>query len=319
MNIGILGGANIAFDRFIPACMQLEGVECAAVASNSKERRNKFRDKFNVPTCETYDEILMNPQIEAVYIPLPPALHYKWAKKALEKGKHVLLEKPSATSYKETEELVGLAQSRGLAITENYMFQYHSQLKAICDMVEQGVIGTPYLYQGRFGFPKREGDDFRYRKELGGGALLDAGGYVVKLGTILLGETSKLISAKSLFTDEFEVDIFGGILMTNDKSVIYQGAYGMDCEYQCSLEIWGSKGRLYTNRIFTAPSGYQPKVSIFSAGKEQEISLNADEHFQNSIRIFKSAIEEPALRAKLQKEMMKQAEIMDKVRQLGGC
>lgn len=160
--------------------------------------------------------------IDAVYLPLPPALHFKWAKLALEHGKHVFVEKPSTTDAVDTNGLIELARKNNLAFHENYMFVYHEQLKVINDVVESGEIGDIRLYRISFGFPRRAQNDFRYNKSLGEGALIDAGGYTIKYGSYLLGDTAKLTTTQLNYIDEFGVDMYGSATMVNDKGVTAQ-------------------------------------------------------------------------------------------------
>lgn len=314
LNIGVLGGAEIAHRMFIPALLKAEGIQCIALASRQEVRRKQFEDEFQIPTVSLYEEIIGNPDIDAVYIPLPPALHYKWAKKALENNKHVFLEKPSTISYEETKELVELAEEKNLVIQENYMFQYHSQLKKILELLENGIVGDIRSYRVSFGFPLRKSTDFRYNKELGGGALLDAGGYVTKLATILLGESTYVKAAALNDIDGYDVDMFGNVLFANDKGDTVQGSFSMDCYYQCAMEVWGNKGKLFTNRIFTAPPGYIPTVKVETAQGIEEIAMPEDNHFKNSIEQFKTAVEDNKVRKEMALAMERQAKLVSDIR-----
>lgn len=315
IKIGILGGADIAFRMFMPALEEVEGIECAGVASNNKDRRVKFEKEYGVKTYDSYEEILNDSSIDAVYVPLPPALHYKWAKMALEKGKHVFLEKPSTIDYKLSEELVKIADKKDLVLQENYMFQYHSQIEEIKKIISSERIGKVRLIKGSFGFPKRGENDFRYNKELGGGALMDAGGYVIKLATLLLGDSIKLCSAQKQLDENYDVDIFDSVMFKNKDGLTYQGSFGMDCHYQCSLEVWGSTGKLFTNRIFTAPAGFIPKVIIEDKNGQEEIELKEDKHFKHSIEHFYMAISDKEERDKMKKALLLQSKLVTEVRE----
>ncbi|TGE33790.1 Gfo/Idh/MocA family oxidoreductase [Desulfosporosinus sp. Sb-LF] len=314
INIGVLGGADIAYRMFLPALLENPTYQCGGVASLSTEKRKSFAKNFNVPVFDSYDELLESPQVDAVYIPLPPALHYQWAKNALEKGKHVFVEKPSTVSYKQSAELVTIASKNGLVLQENYMFQYHSQMAAIRNMLKDGKIGDIRLLRAHFGFPLRTKNDFRYNDALGGGALLDAGGYVVKLATLLLGNTIQVRAAKTNHLADYNVDMFGNATFENSAGLVLQGAFGMDCYYQCNLEAFGSSGKLYTNRIFTAPSGLQPVVTIETAEGKTEIKLPADNHFRRSIELFGQATKDEELQKEMAQALMLQAKLVETIR-----
>lgn len=314
LKIGILGGADIAFRMFVPSLLETEEGKCVKVASHSEERRNKFEKEFSVDTVGSYDEILHDETIEAVYIPLPPSLHFEWGRKALLMGKHVLLEKPSTTEYTETRHLLRLAEEKGLAIQENYMFQYHEQLQRIKELIQEGAVGDVRLIRTSFGFPLREKGDFRYKKELGGGALLDAGGYVTKLASLFLGDTVEVKAASLHGMPGYEVDMFGSATFENEKQEVVQGGFGLDCHYQCSLEVWGNRGKLFTNRIFTAPKGYKPTALLETSEGQRTIELPQDGHFKNSIQRFIEATQNAALRKKMADDMECQSRLIDEIR-----
>ena len=192
MRIGILCPSEIAYRRFLPALRIVDNAVLVGVGVNTpkerygstlpgeaavlamlaaeREKANNMVSEYNGRLFDSYEEIISSPEIEAIYIPLPPALHYKWAKKALENGKHVLIEKPSTIFFADTKELIEIANKNALALHENYMFVFHNQLDAIEDIVKSGEIGDVRLYRISFGFPRRAANDFRYNKALGGGA-----------------------------------------------------------------------------------------------------------------------------------------------------
>lgn len=332
IRIGIICPSEIAFRRFLPSLQQEEAFVYAGVAiadksewdgevddsviKNEEAKAQSFVDTYGGKIFHGYMNMICSDEIDVVYLPLPPALHMYWAKAALENGKHVFVEKPSTTSYQDTKVLVDLAQSKGLAFHENYMFQYHSQLSQIKDQLENGAVGTIHSYHAQFGFPMRQLNDFRYNKALGGGALLDAGGYVIKLATKLLGPSIKMISCVMKDYPQFNVDMYGSYMFKNDRNEVFIGEYGMDCEYRCSLSVWGSSGILSTDRIFTAPDQLQPIVKVLHNNEVSETLLNEDSHFRKSIQMLAKAIHENQTRQQLYEEILLQAKLVDEARSL---
>ena len=318
--IGILGAAEIAHRMFVPALNQSPDFVCVGVAAGAfdpPDKKLRFRESYNLEVFDEPDSFLHlieRPDVDALYIPQPPALHFEWAKLALQHGKHVFLEKPSTDQGGRTRELVALAKEKKLVLQENYMFQYHAQLSAIRHMLDEDTVGDLRLVRGTFGFPLRAQNDFRYNKTLGGGALLDAGGYVVKLAALLLGQDLWLNSASMGFMDGFDVDMFGSVSFTNPDGLVFQGAYGMDCHYQCALELWGSKGKLTAPRIFTAPPGFSPIILLETAEGKQEIPLPSDDHFLASLLTFSRAFEDTALKNKMYDDMILQTNLIDQIR-----
>lgn len=222
MRIGILGTSDIAFRRFLPALQKCEDLTYAGVATRTPEKGKPFQEAFGGEIYDGYASLLEDKSIEAVYVPLPPALHFEWGKKALESGKHLFMEKPFTTSLAETEALLALAEEKGLAVHENYMFLYHSQLTEIQKRIADGSLGKLRLIRAAFGFPKRSEGDFRYNKSLGGGALLDCGGYPVRLARELLGDTARVIQARLSQPEGYEVDLYGSAVLENDDGLAHR-------------------------------------------------------------------------------------------------
>jgi len=322
VRIGIICPSEIALRRFMPALNKLSGVQYVGVAyadknewpgatnsiiENERKKALIFADSYGGLIYESYSSIIQEVDIDAIYMPLPPALHFKWTEKALAAGKHVLIEKPATTSLNDTLKLLEMASYTNLALHENYMFTFHKQLNAIDQIIKADEIGEVRLYRISFGFPRRSANDFRYSKSLGGGALLDAGGYTIKYASMLLGESAKLLCAQSQFIDEFEVDIAGSAALANQEGITVQIAYGMDNSYKCDLEVWGSKGSLHTGRVLTAPAGFTPEIEIKIDNSTEIRKLPEDDAFQKSILHFKNCIENDAVRKKNYKDIEKQA------------
>lgn len=324
IRIGVLCPSEIAFRRFMPALKKTANFSYVGLAAATEdefygngsnnivaselEKANNFISAHGGKLFCGYESLVSSDEIDAVYIPLPPALHYKWAKAALENGKHVLLEKPFTTDVNDTKALIDIANERQLAVHENYMFAYHSQLEWIIKKIADGAIGDVRLIRIDFGFPFRGGNDFRYNKALGGGALLDCGGYTVKLAGMLLGDSARVVTSQLNSKDGFEVDIYGSATLVNDDGLTAQISFGMDNSYKCSLEVWGSTGTLFTGRVLTAPDGFEPTVTIKTADGEETFTLPADDTFKKSIEYFGNCVNDASLRVKHYDEIIKQSQ-----------
>lgn len=334
IRIGVICPSEIAFRRFLPSLQKVEVFEFAGVAiANSSEwgmteeqfapildkeraKAQSFVESFGGKIYDSYGSLVKADDVDAVYLPLPPALHYKWAKLALECGKHTLVEKPFTISQSDTEELIHIAKKKNLAVHEDYMFVYHNQLHAINDIINSGEIGKVRHYRIQFGFPRRASNDFRYKKSMGGGALLDAGGYTIKYASLLLGDTARLTTASAKYEDEWEVDIFGSATLVNDEGTVAQLSFGMDNNYKCMLEAWGSLGTLTTGRVLTAPDGFAPDVVIRKGNDDEVRKLPSDEAFVKSIRHFAECINNANAREDNYRIIARQAQYVEKFIQL---
>ncbi|MBO4264078.1 MAG: Gfo/Idh/MocA family oxidoreductase [Bacteroidales bacterium] len=332
LRIGIICPSEIAFRRFLPSLRQVEEAEYAGVAvaapeewggegmgeaqihaaiARDREKAEAFRREAGGRIFDSYSALIHDGEVDAVYLPLPPALHFKWAQAALEAGKHALVEKPFTTSLPDTEKLLALAGRKGLGVHENYMFLFHGQIATIDRLIEAGEIGKVRLYRISFGFPKRAAGDFRYNKALGGGALLDCGGYTIRYAAHLLGKGARLLAASSLYEEGQEVDMSGSATLVNDAGLAAQVAFGMDNAYKCELEAWGSTGCLRTSRVLTAPDGFVPQAVICRGAEEKTLQLPADAAFVKSIRHFCACVRDDATRRMRYDEILAQGRLID--------
>ncbi len=312
IKIGVLCPSEIAFRRFMPALKKLDNFEYIGLAAATRreftgdnsdeimpselEKARNFSEQYGGKIFSGYNSLITSSKIDAVYIPLPPALHFKWAKAALESGKHVLLEKPFTTNLSDTNTLIELAKSGNLAVHENYMFVYHSQLEWIRNKLTEGAVGDIRLIRIDFGFPFRGANDFRYNKALGGGALLDCGGYTLKLASVFLGESARITTSHLNGKDGFEVDIYGSATLVNDNGLAAQVSFGMYNSYKCNLEVWGTTGTLFTGRILTAPEDFEPVVTVKNTEGMQDYTLPSDDTFKKSIEFFEKCVKNSAER-----------------------
>lgn len=287
VKVGILGCANIAQRMVLPALKELEEFEVIGVASRTADKAKLFAELFQIPAYSSYDDLL-NTELDAVYIPLPNSLHYEWIKKSLNKGLHVLVEKSLGCSYQEVEELNQLAQQKRLVLIENFQFRFHSQLQVIQDKIQTGTIGELRNVRSSFGFPPfPDADNIRYKKALGGGALLDAAAYPVKISQIILGTSLEVTAAKLNYPAGKEVDIWGSAYLQQiDGQIASQIAFGFDNFYQNNLEVWGTKGKLIAHRIFTAGPGVEPLITIETPTGKEEIVVPQENHFKHMLVYF---------------------------------
>ena len=330
--VGVICPSEIAFRRFLPSLQRVKELAFAGVAIASPEewagegkvtgatlsviereraKAQTFLDAYGGKIYEGYQTLIESSEIDIVYLPLPPALHFKWAKKVLEAGKHAYVEKPFTTSLADTQTLLSLAREKGLAVHENYMFIFHKQLQTVNDIIASGEIGRVRQYRISFGFPRRAASDFRYNKALGGGALLDAGGYCMKYANYLLGNSAKVVSAQANYLPEFEVEMYGSATMVNNEGITAQLAFGMDNDYRCSIEIWGSEASLHSNRILTAPEGFEPTYQIIKNGEVNIYKMNSDDAFLKSINHFYNCICDENNREENYKTIIKQEILVD--------
>ena len=331
IRVGVLGTAGIAERRMIPAMLthplfvykgvaitrreeigeEISEEDYAPIFEKKRNKAKGFIDRFGGDSVEGYEELLKREDIDAVYIPLPPALHFKWAMRALHNNKHVLMEKPFTISAKETEELVGLAKEKHLALIENYGFCLHRQMKEIKQIISEKQIGELRLIRTAFGFPRRDEADFRYSRKMGGGALLDCGGYTLRAAQELLDGPVEVLAACHMTIPEFDVDIGGSGMLRDGNGLCAQFSYGMDNAYKCELEIWGTKGLIRAPRIFTAPAAFEAQVNV-EIGAEHYTITASDDQFSRILDRFAECIDKEEVREAVYREIKVQADLVER-------
>ena len=290
LNIGVLGTSNIAKKYILDTLFSIDTLyNITGIASRTIENSKDLAAKYNATAYGDYESLIEEDSLDAIYIPLPNSLHYEWVKKSLNKGLHVIVEKSLACNLKDVQELVQLAKEKKLVLIENFQFIHHNQIKVIKSILEKNVLGEIRSFRASFGFPPfSDKNNIRYNKQLGGGALLDAAAYPIKISQVLLGNDLFVASSSLSYNDDFDVDIWGsGYLKQKSSKITSHIAFGFDNFYENSIEIWGSEGKLYTNRIFTAPPNFATEI-ILNTNKEGKeiIEIEPDNHFINAFNDF---------------------------------
>jgi predicted dehydrogenase len=200
---GVLSTANIGRKVVVPAIVASSNGVLGAVASRDAGQARAFADAFgtDVRAYGRYEDLLDDPTIDAVYVPLPNALHEDWTVAALEAGKHVLCEKPLAPTAAACRRMGEAAEAAERLLMEAFMYRFHPRTRAVAKLVREGAIGRPRQVHAAFAFALRRPDDVRWSRALAGGALLDVGSYAVDAARRLLGEEPVEASAFATYAE----------------------------------------------------------------------------------------------------------------------
>ncbi|MEU8814245.1 Gfo/Idh/MocA family oxidoreductase [Actinoplanes sp. NPDC048796] len=312
VRVGVLGCADIAWRRTLPAMLAVPEIELTAMASRSAAKAARFAARFGGEPVEGYERVLADPGVDAVYLPLPVHLHSAWTERALRAGKHVLVEKPLAASAADARKVLALARDRGLVLYENFMFLHHSQHAAVRRLVSEGAIGELRNFDSAFTIPPRPPGDIRYEPGLGGGALLDIGLYPIRAAMMLIGELDVVGAVLCRDPDRGAV-LSGSVLACGPGGVAVSAVFGMEHSYRTSYALSGSTGRLSTERVFTPPDGHQPVLRIERQDHREEIVLPADAQFVNVLRRFAAAVLHGEDIRAAQDEAVMQADVVEQI------
>ncbi len=217
---GVLGTADIAWGQTIPGMKLAEHCELYAVAGRKPEKVEKYRETFGFQKgyC-SYDELLADPEVEAVYVPLPNSLHCEWTVKALKAKKHVLCEKPLAVSEAQAAEMFRAAEENGVLLKEAFAYLHSPFVQAVKAELDAGAIGDIRYFESAFITGRRPDTDIRLRRETYGGAMYDLGCYPLSMAMWLLGREPETVLASAQFSEK-KIDLFtSALLLYGDGTV----------------------------------------------------------------------------------------------------
>lgn len=201
IRIGTLGAATITPKALIQPAELLESIEVCAVAARDPARARSFARRHGIPTVhETYDALMEDPTLDAIYVPLPNSLHHAWTLRALRAGKHVLCEKPLAANAAEAQEMQGVARKTELILVEAFHNLYHPLICEVKSVIDSGELGRIEHVEAHFNMPIPKFKDIRLEYDLAGGAAMDVGCYPVALLRYLLNQEPEVTQAKATVT-----------------------------------------------------------------------------------------------------------------------
>jgi predicted dehydrogenase len=245
---GILSTAAIN-SRLLPAFRESSAFELVAVASRSQDRADEYARAERIPRAYgSYEALLEDPDVDAVYVSLPNSLHVEWSIRALDGGKHVLCEKPLDRSPSEVERAFDAADRAGRLLMEAFMYRHHPQTTRALELVRSGAIGDLRLIRSSFGFNARGADNVRLQADLDGGALMDVGCYCVSITRLLAGEPEEVTGRAVVGPSGVDLRFAGMLVLPG--SVLAHFDCGLDVPGFSIVEIVGSAGTLRIPRPF---------------------------------------------------------------------
>jgi dTDP-3,4-didehydro-2,6-dideoxy-alpha-D-glucose 3-reductase len=312
--IGVLGCADIAIRRAMPAIKE-SPFHLVAVASRTQEKAARVAARFGCKAATGYARILEMSDVDAVYIPLPNSEHAEWARRALNAGKHVLVEKPAVTTADAARSLVSLAEGLGLLVMENFAFLQHPQHDQARSIVSSGSIGDIRSYNGAFGIPPVAGQQgIRFQSDLCGGSLWEVGCYPVRAAQEYLEAPVQVLGASLNFDQELGVDIAGAALLRDSNGVTAHCSFGFAHGYRSTYDIWGSEGRLVLDWAFTPSRDARPVLRLQQKDRETRYVAAASDQFVGVMTAFFDAIRDPQSRPAHHSAMVRQGELMAQIR-----
>ena len=198
VRIGVLGAAKIVPNALTKPARKVDDVEVVAVAARDRARAQAFASKHQISRVHgSYEDLVADPEINAVYVPLPNSLHGVWTLAALDAGKHVLCEKPFTANADEAERVAKAADASGLVVMEAFHWRYHPVAARMIEIIRSGELGELRHVEATFAFPLFKRSDIRWQPDLAGGALMDAGCYAIHMTRTMAGSEPEVVAATS--------------------------------------------------------------------------------------------------------------------------
>ena len=259
---GVLGTAHIAIEKVIPAMQHSQLARVSAIASRTEERAQAAATRLGIERAYgSYEQLLADPDVEAIYIPLPNHMHVPWTLRAAAAGKHVLCEKPIALNAAEARQLLTAREQHGVLIGEAFMVRTHPQWLAVRDLVRSGELGELRLISCQFSYDKRDPANIRNRPEYGGGALFDIGCYPITLSRWLYDAEPSSVIALLERDPEMRIDrLTSAMLQFPSGQCVFSCATQL-APYQ-RMHIHGTRARVEVEIPFNAPPDRPCRVFI---------------------------------------------------------
>ena len=280
IRFGIIGCSRIAKKAMLPAINNAEIAEIGMIGSRSKEKALEYCKEFGCGSYGTYEDVLSNDNIDAVYISLPVGLHEEWTIKSAKSGKHVLCEKSSTTSLASAERMVEACRKNDVRLLEGFMFRYHPQHKRVISLVKEGMLGNLLSFYGCFGFPFPNDNDPKLNKELGGGSLNDSAAYAIYASRMIFEEEPINVVCKLKMDFRLGVDVKSDIFLiyADGKTAFISSAFG--AYFQSTYSLWGSKSCLRVKRAYAVPNDMKTSIFLDVGDKISEIIVEPEDHFR---------------------------------------
>lgn len=297
IKFGILGRSRVAEKNMIPALLSSRFAELFILGSRNSEK--------------TYDDVISDKQVDAIYISLPNSMHEEWAVKALNAGKHVLCEKPAAISYGAAKNMAEAAKKNNVRIMEGFMFRFHPQHGKVREFIKEGSFGDLLRFEGVFGYPSPDGENIRMKKELAGGSFFDAMPYPVYASRMLFGEEPLSVYCKLHIDQKSGVDRRADIILTYPGGKTAHASSIFGSYFQSKYSLLGEKGVVRAERAYAIPRDRPAKIILETNDQANSFNVEPADHFRLMIDEFAEEILTGKIKNKFEADLLAQARCLE--------
>lgn len=313
LKFGVIGCSKVLQKYFIPAINSTKVAEIKFVGSSSNKKSRELARKINCNKYGKYEEVLES-DVDAVYISLPNSLHEKWTIKAAKAGKHVLCEKSATTSYNSAKKMVNECKKNKVKILESFAFRFHPQHQKVKELIEKGELGKLSNFYGAFGFSPPLPNDIRWKKDLGGGVLNDAGCYPISASRMILNKEPKWVMANFIYDQETEVDIGINVFLNFPNNIDAFISAGFDNYFQSTYKIWGSQSLISLKRAYAISRDMKTSIYLHKNDDLTELRIHEADQTKLMIEKFYDRIFHNNSEFDFEDELLAQARVMEAAR-----
>jgi predicted dehydrogenase len=286
---GILGTARIN-RMIIPPLRVSPGNRLIAVASRELARAEAYAREWEIGRAHgSYEALVADPEIDAVYIPLPNHLHAEWTIKAARAGKHVLCEKPLALTVGDVDAMAAACREAGVVLAEAFMYRHHPQTLKVKELLDSGAIGKLRFLRGSFSFPLTRPNDVRLRPEWGGGCLWDVGCYPLSFARFLVGQEPVSVYGSQVLGPTGIDETFAGQL-TFPGEILCQFDAGFRSPVRAEMELAGTEGTIHVRHPWRPEKDYP--LLVTRDGRTEEIAVPGEDRFLLEIEDLAAGVRE---------------------------
>ncbi len=285
---GVLGVARIALKAVIPAIQQAANGRLLAIASRTPGNATEAAQRLGIPRAYgSYEALLADPDVEAVYIPLPNAMHREWTLRCAEAGKHVLCEKPLALTAADAGEMIAACRRHGVVLMEAFMYRYHPRTLRVAELAAQGPLGDVRLVRASFTFRVSSPENIRLKPELGGGSLYDVGCYGVNVSRMLLGEPTTAFAFGQIGASGVDVVLGAVLRFEGDRLAMID--CGLALSRREEVEVVGDGGRLVVPSAFL-PGEANAEIHMVQGQNHTVLTIPGVDQYQVMVEQFAEVV-----------------------------
>ena len=263
---GVLSTANIGVQKVIPGIKAADRCEVISIASRDGNLAKEVAEGLGIPNAYgSYEELLADTEVDAVYIPLPNHLHAEWTIASARAGKHVLCEKPLAMTSAEAEQMVEVCASEGVRLMEAFMYRFHPSWEAVRELVSSGRVGSLRAVQSWFSYFNDDPANIRNVAEFGGGALMDIGCYSVNVSLMLFDGEPRRVKASVRRDPTTGVDVLTSAILEFESGVA-SFTCSTRAESDQRVHVYGTEGRISVGIPFNIPPDLPAEVFVTAGG-----------------------------------------------------